>query len=353
MIVWGGGSHVGSPLGTGAVYEPRTDGWRPMRTFASGARAGHTAVWTGSRMVVWGGTPFPDGFEGVAFDSGGQYDPAADTWTETSRVGAPAARKHHTAVWTGTRMIVWGGDGSCELPVSSVGGTCGYLDSGGIYDPATDAWTPMSSDGAPAGRTWHTAVWTGTRMIVWGGFGNDGSFLDSGGVYDPATDTWTPMSTLGAPAGRCSHTAVWTGSRMIVWGGTAAWQGVPFMDTGGVYDPTTDTWLATSLTGAPAPRIAHTAVWTRAGMIVWGGLERGQPDRPLSTGAVYKPATDTWSSGGVDGGPAARLTHTAVWTGSRMIVWGGHDTRKGLVSGGIYALFARNRRPPHGPALPR
>ena len=32
-------------------------------------------------------------------------------------------------------------------------------------------------------------------------------------------DTWTPTNLTGAPEARVSHTAVWTGSEMIVWGG--------------------------------------------------------------------------------------------------------------------------------------
>ena len=32
-------------------------------------------------------------------------------------------------------------------------------------------------------------------------------------------DTWTPTNLTGAPDARVSHTAVWTGSEMIVWGG--------------------------------------------------------------------------------------------------------------------------------------
>src|SRR6476660_899142 len=32
-----------------------------------------------------------------------------DTWTATSTTNAPSARAGHTAVWTGTEMIVWGG----------------------------------------------------------------------------------------------------------------------------------------------------------------------------------------------------------------------------------------------------
>ncbi len=52
-------------------------------------------------------------------------------------------------------------------------------------------------------------------MIVWGGF--NGPF-NTGGRYDPSTDSWTPTSTTNAPAGRARHTAVWTDSEMIVWG---------------------------------------------------------------------------------------------------------------------------------------
>ena len=36
---------------------------------------------------------------------------------------------------------------------------------------------------------------------------------------DALTDTWTATSTTNAPAARYDHTAVWTGSEMIVWGG--------------------------------------------------------------------------------------------------------------------------------------
>ena len=35
----------------------------------------------------------------------------------------------------------------------------------------------------------HTAVWTGSEMIVWGGF--DGGYLNDGGRYNPAANSWT------------------------------------------------------------------------------------------------------------------------------------------------------------------
>ena len=42
----------------------------------------------------------------IASPSGGCTD---DTWTPTTLTNAPTARWRHTAVWTGSEMIVWGG----------------------------------------------------------------------------------------------------------------------------------------------------------------------------------------------------------------------------------------------------
>ena len=84
-------------------------------------------------------------------------------------------------------------------------------------------------------------------MIVWGGF-TGVSYFNTGGRYDPSTDTWTSTSTAGAPSAREQHTAVWTGSEMIVWGG---YDGASFLNTGGRYDPSTDTWQPTSTATVP------------------------------------------------------------------------------------------------------
>jgi hypothetical protein len=68
-----------------------------------------------------------------------------------------------------------------------------------------------------------------------------------------AQETWTPTSLTGAPSPRARHVAVWTGSRMIIWGGDGEFS--PYLvNTGGVYAPATNTWTATSLTGAPTGR---------------------------------------------------------------------------------------------------
>jgi len=72
------------------------------------------------------------------------------------------------------------------------------------------------ADAELAGRSSHTAVWTGTDMIVFGGEGM-GVIFDEGARYNPETDTLSPISTIGAPKGRTLATAVWTGTEMLVW----------------------------------------------------------------------------------------------------------------------------------------
>jgi hypothetical protein len=162
-----------------------------------------------------------------------------DTWTPTSTTNAPTGRAYHSAVWTGTEMIVWGGGNSSAFT----------LNTGGKYNPSTDTWTATSTTNAPSARRLHTAVWNGSEMIAWGG--SDGmNLLNTGGRYNPGTDSWTVTSTTGAPVGRAFHTAVWTGSEMIVWGGEIS---TGYQNTGGRYNPSTDSWTATSTTNAPDP----------------------------------------------------------------------------------------------------
>ena len=287
-------------------------------TNAPTGRDQHTAVWTGSEMIVWGGEN-----NGVLLNTGGRYNPSTDTWTATSTTNAPAVRLYCTAVWTGTEMIVWGGFGN------------GYLNTGGRYDPSADSWTATSTINAPEGREYHTAVWSGSEMIVWGGRDQSIFRLNTGGRYDPGTDSWTATSTINAPFGRDDHTAVWTGSEMIVWGGFFVdGGGGHYVNTGGRYDPSADSWTATSTANAPSARISHTAVWTDSAMIVWGG--EGNSGR-LNTGGIYDPGMDSWTATRTSNAPFPRTGHTAVWTGNEMIIWGGFGP---TASGTQQAQFA-------------
>jgi N-acetylneuraminic acid mutarotase len=253
----------------------------------------------------------PFGFIFNYLNTGGKYNPDANSWTPTSTTSVPDRRAGHSAVWTGSEMIVWGGADVNSLP----------LNTGGRYNPAIDSWAATSTANAPSARWSHTAVWTGTEMIVWGGVFFDGSnyhYLNTGGRYNPTTDSWTATSNVSAPTGRADHTAVWTGIEMIVWGGDFYDGSNHDLNTGGRYNPGTDSWTPSTTTNAPTARGGHTSVWTGSEMIVWGGGSY------LNTGGRYNPGTDSWTATSTTGAPVGRLFHIAVWAaGNEMIVWGG------------------------------
>ena len=285
----------------------------------------HAAVWTGTEMIVWGGNDNAS----LPVNTGGRYNPSTDLWTPTSTLSAPAARSGPTAVWTGSGMIVWGGYDSNTR-----------LGTGGRYSPSTDAWTPTSMVSAPSPRAGHIAVWTGTEMVIWGGV-DIPDYLATGGRYDPSSDQWRDTSTVSAPSPRWGHTAVWSGDEILIWSGRDR-DGYP--SAGGRYRPATNTWTPMSTDSQPRPRVGHSAVWTGSEMIVWGGADNNQY---FGDGGRYSPLADLWTPITDQGAPALRARHSAVWTGSEMLVWGGNDGQEPFRNGARYCAAMISRPPAH------
>jgi hypothetical protein len=104
-------------------------------------------------------------------------NPCGAGWCSLPVTDAPTARYDHGAVWTGSEMIVWGGNVGCS--------SC-TVASGGRYNPTTNTWSPLDGTGAPSARYYHSAVWTGTEMIIWGGnTGCSGCEVAGGGRWMP------------------------------------------------------------------------------------------------------------------------------------------------------------------------
>ena len=177
------------------------------------------------------------------------FDSAGGESPATGNAGAPSPRNLHTAVWTGSLMVVWGG-----------AQTNGLNTSGARYEPVSASWTPTATPNGQTGRKNHSAVWTGSEMLVWGGFDTlPPNYLNSGGRYDPTLDTWSDFSLVGAPSPRELHQGVWAGTGMVIWGG---FTGTQYVNTGGRYDPVSDSWFPTSLVDAPSPRQFPSSIWS-------------------------------------------------------------------------------------------
>lgn len=329
-----------------------------------------TAVWTGYEMIVWGGGN-PAASKYIT-NTGERYNPTTDTWTPTSMSNAPPERYLHVAVWTGTEMIIWGG-------TSKVGATITPLNSGGIYNPSTDSWRSMSTTGAPTMRqnSKPAVVWTGTEMIVYGQ-GTTSTF--EGAKYNPSSNTWNPINTTGGPGvspTQGSAPVAWTGSEMFVIGSFNAgkynlstdtwerinipsnsrslipyapaatiWTGTEILMWGSMetssptnngvrYNPSANTWTAMSTANAPSSRTTVSPVWTGSEMIVWGGGQVNSYGTYYNTGGRYNPSTNTWVATLTTGAPDGRRNPLAVWTGCEMIVFGGFTTGA-IGTGGKY-----------------
>lgn len=336
MIVWGGfaADFFGSgPTDTGARYNPATDTWTPINP-GGGSRQNHSAFWTGTEMVVWGGTSIGGSIFGptvVTRNDGARYNLAANAWTFLPTSGSPSVRQEYSAVFTGNDLVIWGGRGS----LGAFGSTQTNFSDGFRYSLAGNNWSPISSINAPLRRFGHSAVWSGSEMIIWGGQYAEGSItlvrsnLNTGARYNLAANTWSPISPTAAPSARFGHDAVWTGDRMVVWGGT---DGTNVFNTGARYSPTANAWSNMTITNRPVGRVGHTTLWSGSEMLVWGGYNEFLRD----LGGRYHPTRDTWTSTAPSGERSERRDHTALWTGSEVLVWGGFDGERHLNTGGRY-----------------
>ena len=143
-------------------------------------------------MIAWGGT---DGAN--YFSTGGRYDPSSDSWMPLSMADCPSGRASHTAVWTGTEMIVWGG------------GSTAYLNTGGRYSPGAPL-QPMAGNNGPvcAGQTLSlTASAISGAAYSWTGPNGFASSLQNPGIFNAAMEasgTYSVTATVNgcaSPAG--------------------------------------------------------------------------------------------------------------------------------------------------------
>jgi len=172
-------------------------------------RTEHTAVYNSNnnKMIVFGGytASLVASSETYTLD----FTVTPGSWTKLATSGVIPGRYGHSAVWVGGQMIVFGGkDNSQE-----------FLDDCWQFDPGLNSWTqvPITGDKPPA-RWQHTAVckWEPTgpgKMIIFGGEDKNGKPLDDFWVLHtlgPGEPNyrWERIYPIGdLPSGRVGHAA--------------------------------------------------------------------------------------------------------------------------------------------------
>lgn len=149
--------------------------------------------------------------------------------------------------------------------------------------PSGSKSAPETRHANAAARTWHSFPRHLAVPLVWIVIA-----ASAAGAWQ-----WKPIGTTGGPGRRAYSVVAWTGHELLVWGGLPFGIDTAWQNSGWRYDPGTDSWSPMSPTNAPSARQFPVGAWTGSKLVIWGGHKpAGSPDS-LQTGASYDPATDT------------------------------------------------------------
>jgi hypothetical protein len=198
LVVWGG------PDSNGARFDPSSGAWQPMAAapITSRTRTWSSFVASDRELYVWGAA----NADGSVAADGAAYDPVADRWRLLP--AAPiSGRAFASAVWSGSELILWGG-------TTTPAGNSGALGDGAAYNPKTDTWRVLPRSPLSAGVT--SGTWSG-REVLYGptrsGNANGMFASTTAAAYDPATDSWRRLD-LGI--GHPGFLSGWDGEHLLL-----------------------------------------------------------------------------------------------------------------------------------------
>lgn len=288
LIVWGGRSADGA-LADGAIYNPQSNEWRQLADGPLQGRSDHVAVWTGEEMLIVGGQ---DVFaSGTILTDGAGYDPAANSWRQIGNadLASPAAAELQIeSVWTGELLVLWDR----------------YNDEVAAFDPATNAWTALASPGLKRANVLGALRWTGTHLVALAGDGR----LEAA-TFSPAVDvTWRPLPSIPYVDPFPSNSAVNT-SGLIVWSRSAR------DDQTFRLDETSREWVSAAATPVNACEGHSEPLSVGGELFVMNACFDGDEGAAV----LYNPQLDSWEL--TDLGPDERSDlGSAIWTGTEVLV---------------------------------
>jgi hypothetical protein len=171
------------------------------------------------------------------------------------------------------------------------------------------------------GRIAAGSVWTGREMIVWGGLaGTEKARANDGAAYDPVAGTWRTIAPAPAGVGGEAHLgAVWTGDEAMFWAANPPDGPV----SGAAYNPGTNTWRRLA-DGPLGSRDGYASVWTGSEMLIIGGHGGRSYSTPVA--AAVNPRSGAWRPLPAFTDLSGLLLGKAVWDGNEVLALGSHST---------------------------
>jgi N-acetylneuraminic acid mutarotase len=199
--------------------------------------------------------------------------------------GTPAALPW-TAVADYPSPIMDNGAVTINGKVYSVGGVDGYtvLNKGYVYDPVTQAWTPIANMGMARENPQVATV--GGKMYVTGGWDPNGGPITRTEIYDPASGAWALGADNPQPHA-AAGVAVLSGKIYVV-GGCDLACGITDVQ---VYDPAANSWSSAKAYPEPTSWIACGGI---GGRLYCAGGSPGSIG--TKHGYSYDPSSNAWTA---------------------------------------------------------
>lgn len=273
VIVWGGQDEGGS-LGDGAICDPSSGTWQPMRPAPLCDRAAAASVWTGAELIVWGGCRIRDRRVEPLAD-GAAFDPVSGTWRLLPPAPLTGRRSPCAALQRG-QWLLWGGDGTVQPPPRLLG-------DGAAYDIERDKWRALPLDGAPEPRWWPGYARSAHGLVIHGGAVlTRGALVPvaDGARFDATTWQWQRTTAQSNLSPRVAPIVVPSNDAVLMVGGT---DGARWHDDGHSLQDDESEWQALSAFRPLAPVQLAQGVHTDSGVYFWGG--------PEARGWIFAPPT--------------------------------------------------------------
>jgi hypothetical protein len=305
-----------------SIAQLKTGHWTALPQAPIAGRLDAASTWTGTQMLVWGGSP--TGSNNKADADGAAFNPTTRSWARLP-VSPLTARLLPESVWTGSDWFIWGGYGPSNPN--------DQLLDGALFNPTTHTWTTVAPSPIHT-ITDIAAVWTGTKIIF---FTTDRVAAQSihATAYTPSTNTWTTLPDLTLPARHALTQLVvlQTGTQTLVW---SEWdRSIPlghdsFTGEAGVdsftFNGTSDTWIG-GHSSHPEGSAVNGALWTGSHVLIPVAVPVAVGHGPRRTGQhgeLIDP--DTGRTKQMTHGPLNDDDAKYLWTGNALIAY---DTNPG------------------------
>lgn len=286
-------------------------GWNTAASLQVVRNSPSATLLPNGKVLIVGGTSTND--IASRLNSGELYDPATNSWAPAGTLAA--ARTWHSATKLSSGVVL-------------VAGGLG-LATAELYNQASNAWT--AAGGLATARGGHTATLLDSgKVLVAAGYNYPGTFLASAELYDPATNAWSAAGSLAHA--RQGHTATLLASgKVLVVGGVDST--LVAQASAELYDPVTNSWTAAGTLAAA--RALHTATKLPSGLVLVAGGTAYNGGTLLASAELYDPATNSWRAAGTLA--AARSIHTAtLLTSGKVLVVGGGGSAYALATAELY-----------------